>query len=66
MWDFMCAYEWAFFDKNGDKLPSVVTTEQRTYAAGDEKNYNGKNYKIVYRIIDRVTKDSDLNIAVEV
>ena len=33
---------------------------------GDVKNYNGKNYKIVHRIIDRVTKDSDLNIAVEV
>lgn len=62
----MYTYEWIFFDKNGDKLPSVVTTEQRTYAAGDVKNYNGKNYKIVHRIIDRVTKDSDLNIAVEV
>lgn len=62
----MYTYEWAFFDKNGDKLPSAVTTEQRTYAAGDVKNYNGKNYKIVHRIIDRVTKDSDHNIAVEV
>jgi len=49
----MYTYEWAFFDKNGDKLPSVVTTEQRTYVAGDVKNYNGKNYKIVHRIIDR-------------
>jgi hypothetical protein len=47
-------------------LPSVVTTEERTYAAGDVKNYNGKNYKIVHRIIDRVTTDRDLNIAVEV
>ncbi|EPB2247635.1 MULTISPECIES: hypothetical protein [Enterobacteriaceae] len=62
----MFAYEWAFFDKNGNRLPSIVTTEQRTYAAGDVKHYNGKNYKIVYRIIDRVTTDSDLNIAVEV
>ena len=62
----MCTYEWAFFDRNGNMLPSVVTTEERTYAAGDVKNYNGKNYKIVHRIIDRVTKDSDLNIAVEV
>lgn len=62
----MCPYEWAFFDRNGNMLPSVVTTEERTYAAGDVKNYNGKNYKIVHRIIDRVTTDRDLNIAVEV
>ncbi|HCA0023738.1 hypothetical protein PXW67_27425 [Klebsiella pneumoniae] len=62
----MCTYEWAFFDRNGNMLPSVVTTEERTYAAGDVKNYNGKNYKIVHRIIDRVTTDRDLNIAVEV
>ena len=62
----MYTYEWVFFDKNGDKLPSGVTTEQRTYVAGDVKNYNGKNYKIVHRIIDRVTKDCDLNTAVEV
>ena len=62
----MCTYEWAFFDRNGNMLPSVVTTEERTYAAGDVKNYSGKNYKIVHRIIDRVTTDRDLNIAVEV
>jgi len=62
----MFTYEWALFDKNGDKLPSIVTTEQQTYVAGDVKNHNGKNYKIVHRIIDRVAKDSDLNIAVEV
>ena len=62
----MCTYEWAFFDRNGNMLPSVVTTEERTYAAGDVKNYNGKNYKIVHRIIDRVTTERDLNIAVEV
>ncbi len=62
----MCTYEWAFFDRNGNMLPSVATTEERTYAAGDVKNYNGKNYKIVHRIIDRVTTDRDLNIAVEV
>ena len=62
----MCTYEWAFFDRNGNMLPSVVTTEERIYAAGDVKNYNGKNYKIVHRIIDRVTTDRDLNIAVEV
>ena len=62
----MYTYEWAFFDRNGNMLPSVVTTEERTYAAGDVKNYNGKNYKIVHRIIDRVTTDRDLNIAVEV
>ncbi|EPR8383531.1 hypothetical protein R0E42_005337 [Klebsiella variicola] len=62
----MYIYEWAFFDKNGDKLPSVVTTEQRNYAAGDMKSYNGKHYRIVHRIIDRVTTDIDLNIAVEV
>ena len=62
----MCTYEWAFFDRNGNMLPSVVTTEERTYAAGDVKNYNGKNYKIVHRIIDRVTTDRDLNTAVEV
>ncbi|WP_426880303.1 hypothetical protein [Serratia bockelmannii] len=62
----MYKYEWAFFDKNGDKLPRVVTTEERTYTVGEAKNYNDKNYKIVHRIIDRVTKDCDLNIAVEV
>lgn len=62
----MHIYEWIFFDKNGNKLPSVVTTEQRRYVAGDLKNHNGKSYKIVHRIIDRVTKDIDLNIAVEV
>lgn len=62
----MYTYEWVFFDKNGDKLPSVVITEERAYAAGEVKNYNGKNYKIVHRIIDRVTKGCDLNIAVEV
>lgn len=62
----MYNYEWALFDKDGEKLPVVMTSENRIYAAGDVKNHNGKNYKIVHRIIDRVTKGSDLQIAVEV
>lgn len=62
----MYMYEWALFDKNGDKIPSVITTENGTYAAGDVKNHNGKSYKIVYRITNRVTKNSDLHIAVEI
>lgn len=62
----MYNYEWIFFDKNGEQLPVVMTSENRIYAAGDVKTHNGKSYKIVHRIIDRVTKDSDLQIAVEV
>jgi hypothetical protein len=61
----MYNYEWAFFDKSGNKLPSIVTSESTTYAAGDVKNHNGKYYKIVHRIINRIN-DCDFHIAVEV
>ncbi|WP_311747066.1 hypothetical protein [Proteus terrae] len=62
----MHKYEWCFIDKNGKKHSGEITHENRTYVAGDGKFYDGKNYKIENRIINRSNNKCDLHIAVEI
>lgn len=61
----MHEHEFHFFDKDMTQTVEHIT-DNTEYAAGDGKSYNGKNYKIIYRITHRVTANSDLIIAVEI
>lgn len=60
----MHVHEWHFFDKNKNQI-IVTTDEEEEYVAGEYKHYNGKSYKIIWRLIDRYTTNNYFLIAVE-